>query len=201
MAVIWSSHSAALAHGAPSCIQAVRPALQTSGCAPLQRAASASHTGGEHVPAEQSAVVAQASPCRPSRFDSHCRLAAARPCSGVRLARTSASRIVPVAALQSAAVAHAMPMGFQPVWSGLQTCGCAPLQRVWPDVQAASSQVPFVLQSAAVAQPCLAHGREQVLVSQSNGGQETPAKICLAPSDSHCVSYRRSTSMIADSVF
>jgi hypothetical protein len=30
-------------------------------------------------------------------------------------------------------------------------------------------------------EPCLAHGREQVLVSQSNGGQETPAKNSPGP--------------------
>ena len=64
---------------------------------------------------------------------------------------------VPVAATQSAAVAHAVPIEFQPVCPALQTSGCAPLQRVSPDMHAAGLHEPLAAShSAAVAQalPC-----------------------------------------------
>jgi hypothetical protein len=51
---------------------------------------------------------------------------------------------VPVAAMQRAALAQAMPMFVNPVWLALHVCGWAPLQRVWPGVQAGAVQVPFV---------------------------------------------------------
>src|SRR2546426_2880046 len=50
------------------------------------------------------------------------------------------------------------------------------------------------------SEPYLAHGREQVLVSQSNGGQETPAKNSPGPLQTPTASSRRSPSMITDSV-
>ena len=60
---------------------------------------------------------------------------------------------MPVVALQSALLAQSVPMFVKPVRSVLQTCGCAPLQRVSPTLHAGAVQAPVVaLQSAAVAQ-------------------------------------------------
>ena len=58
---------------------------------------------------------------------------------------------VPVAALQRAGVAHAVPVLVQPFWLALQVCGCAPLQRVWPGVHVGAMHAPFT-HKAAVAQ-------------------------------------------------
>ena len=55
-------------------------------------------------------------------------------------------------------------LGYVPAPTAM--CPCAPLA-------AHTRSIPTVGNDP---EPCLAHGREQVLVSQSNGGQETPAK-------------------------
>jgi hypothetical protein len=58
---------------------------------------------------------------------------------------------MPVSELQSAAVAHAAPTFDQPVRPELHVCGCAPLHRTSPVLQAGAVQTP-AMQSAAVAQ-------------------------------------------------
>jgi hypothetical protein len=60
-------------------------------------------------------------------------------------------------------------LGYVPTPTAM--CPCAPLA-------AHTRSIPTVGNDP---EPCLAHGREQVLVSQSNGGQETPAKNSPGP--------------------
>ena len=52
---------ASVTHGMPTVSHPVRPALQRSGCLPLQRVAPTAHTGAVHTPpaALHSAAVAQ----------------------------------------------------------------------------------------------------------------------------------------------
>src|SRR5437879_8281336 len=69
-------------------------------------------------------------------------------------------------------------------------CPCAPF----------AAHTRSILPVGNDPEPCLAHGREQVLVSQSNGGQETPAKNSPGPLQTPTASSRRSPSMIAESV-
>ena len=119
----------------------------------MQTISPTAQAGGEHMPPEQSCIVAHGSPLLSQPLRSALQICGWAP-AHCRWFKVHVGAVhVPVEALQSAAVAQGpVPMLFQPVWPALQTSGCAPLQRVCPGVHAAALQVPVAaLQSAAVA--------------------------------------------------